>query len=46
MNDLIHYDDPNCICAAGGMGRRAGCPVHDPSARRGGGQDATTEDAT
>lgn len=26
---MIDYTVPGCICAAGGMGIRAGCPVHD-----------------
>lgn len=31
MSNIIDYSAPGCICANGGMGRRAGCPVHDPA---------------
>lgn len=30
LGDPIDYSDPRCSCTAGGMGRRAGCVVHDP----------------
>lgn len=26
--DPIDYTAPGCVCAVGGMGRRADCPVH------------------